>query len=94
MKTFIFAAALGLLLVSPALAQSYNPDSGKGTASPVDAWQSQGIGGMNAWAEEPIQVAPVRRTAPARWHQFGPHSPASCGGGSPGYNETCGSPQH
>ena len=87
MKASILAATLGLLIVSPALAQSYNPDCGKGTACPADVTQPPSKG-TKARAQQPRRAAPAKRAAPAQ--KVDPHSPASCGGGSSGYNENCG----
>lgn len=89
MKTVIFAATLGLILVSPALAQSYNPECGTGNICSQGAAQTQG-NGTKARAEEPKRVAPAKRAAPApSQQQADPNSPTSCGGGSSGYNEGC-----
>lgn len=89
MRASILAATLGLLLVSPALAQSYNPDCGKGTACPADVSQSPS-NGTKARAQEPRRAAPAKRAAPAPSQKVDQNSPASCGGGSSGYNENCG----
>jgi hypothetical protein len=89
MKKLILSAAVGVLLASPVLAQSYDPGLATFGKSPTMSSASEVSNGLSARAEVTKTKKAVRtkRVTPSRG--LHPHSPEACGGGSAGYNEAC-----
>ena len=81
MKKFMLGTAIALLLATPALAQSYDPNMGTGNIAPPFWYQPEGAG---AFAMEPT---PVPSAHLPQFREVNPYSPGGCGAGSIGYNE-------
>ena len=79
MKKFMLGTAIALLLATPTLAQSGDPDLGTGNIVPPFSYEPQGAGAFAMELAPPAQLPKFRG--------INRYSPELCGGGSTGYNE-------